>query len=176
MIYLYKNNNHIVIKDKPRHLDINGEEKNDLDNFELVSIINWDLDKYLATIKTNLRRWKVLDYDEDTLIYKNRDSVINWFNNHKDTNNFYDTPSIRFVFSTEIKNTFKEFLDTKVVLENMEIIEKVDKHFNEDNYIDKIIYDCDIYNVLEDFYGENYVELVNQYIKLNRTKLIFVLT
>lgn len=158
MIYVYRKSNGIVINQYTRNLNTDDYIK---DQSELLYTFPWY--RYnLPSLYFILRPWKKLGCNEDLF----KEGVCDVLENWKDLKTAPKEPvrDIQYIYKHDIEKEEKKFLDNYKALVNLERFNSFDKR---DLDYSKIIYNCDIPNLLEDLYGETICKAVEKYSRLN---------
>ena len=119
-------------------------------------------DSYLSIVYSNLRPWVYLELGDGW--YKNCKEVINYFKHGKYKNCIEDNRGI--LYTNEVKNIIKNYEDSYKLLYNLGLLREKE-NINIDLEPSLITYECDIYNLLSDYYGEDYFNCINSYLLLN---------
>ncbi len=113
----------------------------------------------LDDIKHNLRPWIVLETaNEDKNLYKNVPEIKEYLETGK-LNIFYTKINQSYALD-EIKYFKKSWT---FLHDTLECINQIPKPDNLNDIINNIIYDCDVYNYLENVYGPSTVDIVYAY-------------
>lgn len=177
MIYVYsKPEEMIILSSNPRDLKQNqeeylGDDESPLRNSNLLFTIDLDFDNDF--IRNNLRRWLILweDNTENVRFYKYKQTIIDWLRSIRDEGILSSRPlnyNPKLVLKSEKEKLIKSFLDTKSFLIKNNII-KDELARKIDINADKLTYDCDVYNYLDELYP-NLSEIIIEYSLLSDKK------
>ena len=177
MIYVFsKPEELIILSSNPRDLKQNqeeylGEDESPLRNSNLLFTIDLDFDNDF--IRNNLRRWLILweDNTENVRFYKYKQTIIDWLRSIRDEGISSSRPlnyNPKLVLKSEKEKLIKSFLDTKsFLIKNNIIKDELARKININ--ADKLIYDCDVYNYLDELYP-NLSEIIIEYSLLSDKK------